>query len=241
MNQSDVVDQIDRRGLREQVYDAVLRMLLDGRIASGERLSIEDLARTLSVSPTPVREALVMLERTGLVSRVALRGYRVAPPLDREQLQQLFDARLLLEVEAATRAHAQRETLLDELRDITAEHDEHVSRIVGYDAEDGDGDELLDLTQAYFTTDAAFHHAIFAAAGNRYLTDMYESLGALTHRMRQIAMRGPNDVQEASREHHAIVDAFSRGEPGAAAEAMRSHIQNVRNRSLGSPDASAAQ
>lgn len=223
-------DEIDRRGLREQVYDSVLRMLLDGRIASGERLSIEDVARTLNVSPTPVREAFVMLERTGLVSRVAQRGYRVAPPLDQQQLAELFDARLLLEVEAARLAHARRDELLVELRRITAEHDEHAARIIEYGS---DRSVPIEATQAYFTTDAAFHNAIFQLAGNRYLVDMYDSLGALTHRMRQTALRGPEDVREASREHHGILDAYAAGGADAAAEAMRQHIGNVRSRSLG--------
>lgn len=222
-------DEIERRGLREQVYDSVLRMLLDGRIASGERLSIEDVARTLKVSPTPVREAFVMLERTGLVSRVALRGYRVAPPLDEAQLAELFDARLLLEVEAARLAHGRREELHPELQRITAEHDDHAARIIEYGSDDS---IPIEVTQAYFTSDAAFHNAIFRLAGNRYLVDMYDSLGALTHRMRQTATRGPEDVREASREHHAIVEAFASADADEAASAMRQHIENVRERSL---------
>lgn len=222
-------DEINRRGLREQVHDAVLRMLLEGRIGSGERLSIEDVARQLDVSPTPVREAFVMLERTGLVSRVALRGYRVAPPLSALQLGELFDARRLLEVDAARRAFEKRDILLDSLRQISAEHDAHVNRILEFH----DGDAVpLEATQAYFGSDAKFHHAIFQSAGNRYLSEMYESLGALTHRMRQMATRGPADAREASIEHHAIVTAFESGDADAVAIAMQQHIDNVRTRSL---------
>lgn len=226
------VDEIERRGLREQVYDSVLRRLLDGRIASGERLSIEDVARSLNVSPTPVREAFVMLERTGLVSRVAQRGYRVAPPLDDAQLAELFDARLLLEEQAARLAHERRADLISELKRITREHDEHADEIVAYGPQSA---VPIEATQAYFTSDAAFHNAIFDMAGNRYLVDMYHSLGALTHRMRQIALRGPEDVLDATREHHAIVDAFESGDADAAAAAMREHIRNVRSRSLTRP------
>ena len=69
---------MERRGLRDAVYDRILDQLLRGETEAGGRLSIETLARELSVSATPVREALVQLERTGLVTREALRGYRVA-------------------------------------------------------------------------------------------------------------------------------------------------------------------
>lgn len=220
---------IERRGLREQVYDAVLRMLLEGRVTSGERLSIEDVARTLDVSPTPVREAFVMLERTGLVSRVAQRGYRVAPPLNENQLKELFEARLLLEVEAARLAHNRRDAIAAELTRITEDHDAHAAKIIQFGLESA---VPIEVTQAYFTSDAAFHKAIFQHAGNRYLMEMYDSLGALTHRMRQTATRGPEDVREASREHHAIVEAYANDDPAVVANAMREHIENVRARSL---------
>ncbi|MFC0680606.1 GntR family transcriptional regulator [Lysobacter korlensis] len=220
---------IERRGLREQVYDSVLRMLLDGRIAAGERLSIDTMARVLNVSPTPVREAFVMLERTGLVSREALRGYRVAPPLDDEQLAELFDARLLLEVEAARLAYAQRDALIPMLRDLTAVHDERVARIAAHAQHEP---VPFELTEAYFQSDADFHNAVFEVAGNRFLVGLYESLGALTHRMRQAVHRGPEDVLDASREHHRILEAFESADELAAAAAMREHIENVRARSL---------
>ena len=67
---------IERRGLRDHVYDHILQLLLSGDAAPGERLSIDTIARQLDVSPTPVREAMVQLERTGLVTREALKGYR---------------------------------------------------------------------------------------------------------------------------------------------------------------------
>jgi DNA-binding GntR family transcriptional regulator len=226
--------QIERRGLREQVYDSVLRMLLEGRIASGERLSIETVARMLNVSPTPVREAFVMLERTGLVTRVALRGYRVAPPLDHRQLSELLDARLLLEVDAARRAYAHRDALVPDLRAIEEDHEQQASAIIAYSS--GGEPVPIDVTQAYFQSDAEFHRQIFMRAGNRYLIDMYDSLGALTHRMRQTVHRGPEDVREATREHEQILRAFESGDEKDAVEAMRSHIEGVRSRSLRASD-----
>ena len=68
--------RLTRKVLRDDVHDALLQMLLRGRFAPGESLSIDHVARQLGVSPTPVREALVELEHTGLVTRAALRGFR---------------------------------------------------------------------------------------------------------------------------------------------------------------------
>ncbi len=99
-------ERITQLGLRDRVYDRVLEFLMGHDVEPGMRLSIDGLARTLGVSPTPVREALVQLERTGLVTREANKGYRVAPPLAGDQLEALFDARLIVEsgaVELAAR------------------------------------------------------------------------------------------------------------------------------------------
>src|SRR5690625_5952809 len=76
---------IRRQILRDEVAELLLQRLLEARWAPGSRLSIDGLARDLEVSPTPVREAMVSLERSGLVEYVALRGYVVAPMLDVEQ------------------------------------------------------------------------------------------------------------------------------------------------------------
>ncbi|MFE5670150.1 GntR family transcriptional regulator [Agromyces sp. NPDC056523] len=227
------VGELERRGLRDRVYDRILEMLLEGEVEPGARLSIDTLARQLDVSPTPVREAMVQLERTGLVTREALRGYRVAPPLQGEQLAELFDARQMLEVEAARLAAEHADELLPPLRKALEHHARESERIV---ARLDQGSVPLSLTRAYFDSDLEFHRTIFAASGNRYIQEMYDALGALTHRMRQAIIRGPRDVHEAAVEHRALVDAFASGDSDAAVQAMRRHIENVRARSVGDTD-----
>lgn len=227
---------IDRRGLRDRVYDMILRKLLEGEIAPGARLSIDTMAKLLNVSPTPVREALVELERTGLVTREALKGYRVAPPLNTEQLEELFAARMVLEVEAARLAGSSIEAMLPELRRRQQHHSQEGDRVLALGH--GERHVPLQLTQDYFQSDNDFHRAVFAHSGNRYLTGMYESLGALTHRMRQAVVRGPLDVTEAAAEHLAVVQAYEAGDVDAAVEAMRTHIANVRARSMADSDQS---
>ncbi|WP_308798882.1 GntR family transcriptional regulator [Agromyces silvae] len=220
---------IDRRGLREHVYDAILRTLLDGGVEPGGRLSIDTIARELDVSPTPVREALVMLERTGLVTRVAQKGYRMAPALDDRQLDELFEARILLEVEATRLAFPHRGELIPTLSRVMQEHEERAEHILEIM---GEGGVPPELTAAYFDIDGEFHNAIFGHAGNRYVSEMYETLGARSYRMRQAVVRGVHDVRDATAEHRAILDAFVAGDQKAVTAAMRTHIENVRRRSL---------
>ena len=88
---------VQRSILADQVYKEILARLMDGKLKSGDPISIDGTARALGVSPTPVREALARLESTNMVVRAALRGYRVAPLLTHEELLDLMDARLLIE------------------------------------------------------------------------------------------------------------------------------------------------
>src|SRR5690606_1416817 len=86
------------------MYALLLQQFMSGERTPGESLNIGALIRELEVSQTPLREALARLEHTGLVQREALRGYRVAPMLTRDEVKHLMEARLLLEPSLAAAA-----------------------------------------------------------------------------------------------------------------------------------------
>jgi DNA-binding GntR family transcriptional regulator len=205
---------LERRGLRDRVYDLVLDMLMTADLAPGTRLSIDAIARDLKVSPTPVREALVQLERTGLVTREALKGYRVA--------------RLVLEGGATELAARHAEALVPRLEQALAEHIE-ISHLVDQTVDEGEK-LSVGLIRDYFAVDWNFHHLIFEGTQNPFLIDMSEAISTRVHRMRQTVKSGVSDADEAVIEHGAILDAFRSGEPGAATRAMRDHIERVRER-----------
>jgi len=221
-----------RRGLRDRVYDLVLDMLLGSEMEPGSRLAIDQIARELHVSPTPVREALVQLERTGLVAREAHKGYRVAPPIAGEQLEALFDARVVLEGGATALAAADPARLVPALEEALAAHEETTRRIRATGAA---ADMPVGLIREYFVVDWDFHHRIFETTGNAFLLDMSEAISTRVHRMRQNLRTGVHDADDAVHEHRAIIDAVAEG-PEAAAAAMRAHIERVRERSRGDAD-----
>lgn len=231
---------IERRGLRDLVYERILEILLTGEISPGERVSIDGLARQLNVSPTPVREALVDLERTGLVDREALRGYRVSPPLDRRQLQELFIARETVETTATRLATPADDELLDALAAAHADHEragKKVRETAAHGDETADSPEearhmQVNAAQEYFARDRDFHDRILEHCGNRYLVKMSNDLGAQVHRLRQALPHGINDVDEALSEHRAILEAFASPDPTAPESAMRHHVRMVAHRAL---------
>ncbi|WP_326609941.1 GntR family transcriptional regulator [Streptomyces scopuliridis] len=218
-----------RRALRDGVYDAILERLLDGSTPQGSSLGIDSLARELEVSPTPVREALVQLEHTGLISRVALKGYRVAPPLSPEQLVELFDMRTILEAAAVERAVSQADDLVPELRAAHAQHVLCAHRVRKLRGADGRPTDFSDLRES-FAADWEFHLTIIRASGNRFLLKTAESLSAQVHRLRQAADHGTTDIEQAVDEHAAILAAFESGDPERPLVAMREHLAAVARR-----------
>ncbi|MBA2945793.1 GntR family transcriptional regulator [Streptomyces himalayensis] len=220
---------VPRRALRDGVYDAILEKLLDGSTPPGSSMSIDSLARELGVSPTPVREALVQLENTGLVSRVALKGYRVAEPLSPGQMAELLDARTVLEVAAVERAVAHTDDLVPELRAAHAQHVLSAHRVRKLRGEGGQPPDYADLRE-YFTADWEFHLTIIRAADNGFLLQLVESLSAHVHRLRQTVDHGDMDLDEAVSEHAAILAAFESGDPQRPVEAMRAHMSALARR-----------
>lgn len=217
-------EAIARKALRDDVYDALLEMLLSSDVAPGTPLSIDGLARDFAVSPTPVREALVELEQTGLVTRAAHKGYRVAEPLSTEQMSELIAARAVVEIAAIELAADRSQEIIADLRKAHARH-------AGLVAELGVLKDINDTStlRRYFDADWAFHMVIMRAARNRYLERILDSLGAHVHRLRQVAS-GASDAEIALEEHARVLQALESGDRDAAVAAMRDHLDALRVR-----------
>lgn len=220
--------RVRRAGLREEVYRALLEMLIEDRLEEGSALRVEAVSKLLGVSPTPVREALVQLESTGLVTYIANKGYSVSPRLSPDDIVEFMDARTLLEAAAASRAAtaADDEALAALSRLI--EEQAFVARSV----ESSDELERADAVREYLRLDHSFHDTILAASGNKHLRALAQRLDAQSQRARQSFRNGISDADEALAEHTAIAEAIGAHDPVAAEAAMREHLQRVLARSL---------
>ena len=218
---------IKRQALRDEVYEMILAELLGGQRPPGSRLSIDGLARQFEISPTPVREALVSLEHSGLVQYAARRGYVVAPTLSERQIRELIDTRQVVEGAALSRSFADWEAFEPDLRRAHEEHRSVVERI----AEAGSPD--YEMVREHFRVDWGFHRTFFQHAGNRYLTEIIESLGTHVHRMRQTWASPAEslDAREALAEHAEILNHVANRNHDAALTALRTHLDHVRDRS----------
>ncbi len=208
------------------MFDELLSRLMDGTLSAGSSLNIDGIARELDVSPTPVREALARLESTGMVRRVALRGYFVTPAPTPKELADLMDARLA--VEPATAYFA-----------CTRGDDEFLAALEQAVAalEAAPNGPTYPEFRAYWEADERFHALVAEAADNTYLQAAFAALGGLAQRFRQFSGTGVTDKEVAVREHRAVLEAMRSGVPARAEELMRRHIEGVRSRSLAEHDA----
>ncbi len=226
IDQAVALGPIRSRALPDDVYDVLLDMLTWGELKPGSPLAIDGLARSLGVSPTPIREALARLEHTGLVRRSARRGYRVSPLMTPEQMAELADARLVLETGAIERAMKNVDQLLPDLEEAFARHQE-AARAVS-EPQSGLTHENL---RRYFEEDWSFHQAILDHCGNRYIERSVNSLSFSVHRMRQTTGLGTTDAPIAVDEHERILLAVRNNDSDMAVSQMYYHLANVGSRS----------
>jgi DNA-binding GntR family transcriptional regulator len=206
-------------GLADDAYEAIFAQLMALKIAPGSRITVDNLARELNVSHTPIREALGRLEGEGLVMKTHLIGYSAAPQISRRRFDELYELRMLLEPEAAQRAaRAMNEARLDVLRDVAGV----MSR--------GQGDDERVRYSAFARLDALFHDRILEFAGNELIRQTLAQQHTHFHIFR--LMFHARVTEEALNEHEALLVAFEAGDGKSAKRAMRHHIERSRDRLL---------
>ena len=215
LDQLPSFDVGSRRMLADEVYLALQQAILEGTVPPDARINGGELARRFDVSPTPVREALARLESDGLVEKLPLRGYRTTDLLDKDQLGELFELRLLLEPGSAARA-AERRT--EEEADSLAQEVEEGRAAMT----DDDAYRLLSRH------DVRLHDLVFRAAQNETVRQAYARTHCHLHTFR-LAYTG-SYVDATVAEHADIAEAIIAGDAERSAAAMRTHIENSRDR-----------
>ena len=213
-----------RRMLADGVYEAVKEQVMNLTIPPGTRINIDQLARELQVSNTPLREALTRLETEGLVTRRNLRGFWTAELIDERGIRDYYAVRLLLEPSAAKEAarNPDLETLTANLQMIL----DQMRQFVLVPTLEHDYQKYRDFAAA----DARFHGAIAAASGNAVLAGILAGMNAHAHNYRLYFRGGMADATVI--EHQAVLDALIAQKPAGAAAAMHAHLKHARDRLL---------
>jgi DNA-binding GntR family transcriptional regulator len=198
--------------LRTKVETALSAAIIAGEMPPGELFSAPALAARFNVSATPVREAMLNLEKRGFVEAVRNKGFRVTA-VSEADLADIVGVRLLLE------PPAMRQLAGGYPADRAGELRAMAERIVT-DADAGD-------LAGYLRADTEFHLALTALLGNRRLVDVVADLRAQTRLVGLVGLLGTEALHASSVEHLELLAALERRDSDAAEQLMHRHIEHV--------------
>jgi DNA-binding GntR family transcriptional regulator len=196
----------------QTIYRALRERILRNELASGTRLVLRELANTYDTSDIPVREALRMLERDGLVEMVPYRGARVTTLTQRE-IEETYFIRGHLE-SIATGLAAERITD-DELAKL-----DDLMVLLRQAVDDQDGPRFSDLNRQ-------FHETIVAACGNRMLTELTMDIWQRHSGFQRVFRMVPERLARSQSEHEGIMAALHARDAKRAATLALWHKRSV--------------
>ena len=190
-------------------YDYLREQIVNGSLAPGQRVTLAEMSTACAMSQMPVREAMLRLQREGLLENEPHQGMRVVE-LSLRDARELFAIRTELEGLAAYDAcEAKDPCLVAELQAINC-------RFI-------DALAVTDLT-TLGSANWAFHQRIRQASGNAQLGRMLHDLWAGSQRYRMGYKLIPGRAHCTIDEHARIISAMSSGDPERARAAARAHI-----------------
>ncbi len=206
----------ERDHLAEAVYRRIKADIFEFRLLPGARFSENRIAAREGVSRTPVREALMRLQREGFLEVHQKSGWGVRP-LDFDRFEHLYDARVVLELDAA------RKLCAGELRGEAQD-----SLTVLRKAWLVPPKQRLADWIAVAQLDEAFHATLLAAAGNPELARMHADVTERIRIVRRLDFTSAERIQYTYEEHAAILRAILARKPQQAALLLRSHIEQSK-------------
>lgn len=198
-----------RGSAADRAYARLLRQIIGGQRAPGEKLGEPELCRQLGVSRTPLREALVRLTREGLVERQRRCGCRVRS-FDRAEIAELFECRAVLESAALALAGGQLpEAELNSVAELLNQAETSATEAVS----------------ASLAADTRLHELIVATCPNRHLAGLVRDLQLRTAPFRHYRSEAAADLSGLTAERRALLTALQKRDLETARRLLEAHIR----------------
>jgi DNA-binding GntR family transcriptional regulator len=205
---------IVRERLSADVHQELINRIIKGDFYPGQRLKDTDLAEELGVSRTPIREALLRLEREGFISSQKHLGFAVKR-MEESEIQDVYPLVRLLEcsaLDAVPPVCADKLGRLGELSSALVE-------------EEGDALRRIEL-------DSSWHETLLDGSGNRHLIRILGDLKRILFRYEYSFMGDDTLVATSIAEHEAIAARLGSGERSEAVRLLREHWDRSRQATL---------
>lgn len=199
-----------RRRLADEVYDELIEAIVRRDIGPEDRLVQEKLAAEMQISRTPVREALMRLEKEGVLE-VSNRGSFRLYQMGDEEVKELYQSRAAVEGQCARilAVHHTPEDVIA-LRRIVEQEEDITDHSV----------------RGYFEANRNIHMAFVEKANNRFLMDMFNMIWGKALVFPLFATIENVDLSKSLGDHMQLVDVIESGDKTEALEVFTAHIQS---------------
>nr|WP_318381800.1 GntR family transcriptional regulator [uncultured Enterobacter sp.] len=201
------------QGLAERIYHAVKNDIFTFRLMPGERFSESEVAKRMSASRTPVRQALYWLEHEGYVEVLSRSGWQVKA-FDFNYFEALYDFRIVLEREAVRR--------LCGMPPGTCA--EHLAPLIAFWIDE----PRLEDGMAVSPHDEGFHTTLVAATGNSEMARVHVELTEKIRIIRHLDFTREDRVDATYREHARILQAILQQQTEEAQRILTGHISRSK-------------
>jgi DNA-binding GntR family transcriptional regulator len=200
--------------IREKVYRALRDQILNGNFAPGERMVETRLAQQIKTSRTPVREALHMLEREGLLEAIPRVGYRVKQ-IKWDEVEEICEIRAVNEILAARWA----------MKRITDREIQALEKNI----EQGEKEVRMGDPKSFVDRDEEFHEILARASGSERLLELCEQLRRHMLRYRIESLYLADTALRAMEDHRRILACIKAHDEQGVEDAIRRHLAFVKS------------
>ena len=220
---------VQRRKLYEEVALRIEEMIREQRLAAGDRLPAErEIMATLGVGRSAVREAMLSLQKMGLVQVSSGERAQVRAPSAKAMVGELSGAARMLLAQPGG---------MQQFQDARALFEIGLARLAAERATDADIAALAEALEAnrltmgdpvaFSRTDVAFHYCLARIARNPIFTAICEAVAEWLTEQRSTSGKAPQSSKYAYAAHKRIYEAVAARDPAAAQAAMQRHLDTV--------------
>jgi DNA-binding GntR family transcriptional regulator len=203
------LNQINNKPLRDRVLDALREAIISAELKPGDPLIELELSAQLGVSRAPLREAIQVLSREGLVETIPYRG-AIVRNLSRRDIEELYSLRSVLESFAI-----QRIIELDDAEQIARLRAVFESMLAA--AQSGD-------LKAVNNIDREFHDTLIELSDHNLLVMTWSSVSMRVRQVMALRNSRNSDITRIAYNHLPIIEAIEKGDEDQALQLIREHV-----------------
>jgi DNA-binding GntR family transcriptional regulator len=212
-----MLDSLQRPpSLKDMAFQALKKAILEDKLLPEKIYKIDDLAKDLGISKTPVREALLDLSSLKFVTIIPRRGILVNT-LDEKDIRDLYEFRAAIEA-----------AIIRHVAPIISEGDIQRAQTINDESMTCGREERMD----YLKKDREFHRFLSDLSENDYLTNALEHVRDLVDWMGIKALLKDDRMAEVYEEHNRVLDMIRKNDTRGAARMMVEHVVTTRENVL---------